>query len=307
LALLASFALASYLLFTPVGHVTVDVELKSAALSFTPAGKGQLLDALPLREASVLPGSSFRIWVAPPKGPQDRATNGGTPLALQRIGILDGSLTAQPFALDGGGKLGLEVVRGGRGVELTATRTPEVQILSGYGALELVSDSASLPANLALPTTIELQGGEILRWQILPRGKRAALLSQPIPVRDVTFTRSAEQTEGLRQVIEEVSSVQAGTLAVRLGEHTYALLPGDRLEMEGFEGLLRDLVFVDGMFQLHLTGRVRDLRIGPEAKRIMPSLLEALHERSSLSLFWGSALWILGLLFTLERWWHPKE
>ena len=56
-------------------------------------------------------------------------------------------------------------------------------------------------------------------------------------------------------------------------------------------------------------GDVRDLRTGAgeHPRSLMPTLLDWLRQRQGLSLLWGTALYMFGVVTTFRKWWRKPE
>jgi hypothetical protein len=77
------------------------------------------------------------------------------------------------------------------------------------------------------------------------------------------------------------------------------------IHFEQVRGEIRTLRLQDNNIDLKFHGRVRGLGAGPEEnpRSLMPTWLEWLRARHSLSLFWGAAIYLFGLIAGVLRWW----
>ena len=74
---------------------------------------------------------------------------------------------------------------------------------------------------------------------------------------------------------------------------------------ERAQGEVRTLRLQEDHIELKFHGRVRGMTLGSGegSRSYMPTWLEWLRERHSLSLLWGAALYLFGLVTIVLRWW----
>jgi len=107
-------------------------------------------------------------------------------------------------------------------------------------------------------------------------------------------------------VVRRVSSILSGALIFEsLNQRELKLRPGEMIHFEQVQGEIRTLRLQDNNIDLKFHGRVRGLSSGSEENRrsLMPTWLEWLRARHSLSLFWGAAIYLFGLIVGVLRWW----
>jgi hypothetical protein len=109
-----------------------------------------------------------------------------------------------------------------------------------------------------------------------------------------------------RTVVRRVSSILNGALIFEsLNQRELKLRPGEMIHFEQIRGEIRTLRLQDNLIDLKFHGRVRGLGAGSEEnhRSLMPTWLEWLRERHGLSLFWGAAIYLFGLIAGVLRWW----
>jgi hypothetical protein len=102
-----------------------------------------------------------------------------------------------------------------------------------------------------------------------------------------------------------ISTVESGSIYfVSLGDRERKLRPREMIHFEQSQGEIRTLRLQDGHIELKYHGRVRGLSTGEDGGRrsLMPTWFEWLSARHSLSLLWGTAIYLFGALAAGFRW-----
>jgi len=124
------------------------------------------------------------------------------------------------------------------------------------------------------------------------------------------LTRVESFADPRRTVVRQASTILAGTVYFQsLNGRELALRTGQQIELAHSRGALRALELRADGIALRFAGEVRGMTDGSATVRwsLMPTLLDWLRERQSLSLLWGTALYLLGLVTTVLRWWRGNE
>jgi hypothetical protein len=92
---------------------------------------------------------------------------------------------------------------------------------------------------------------------------------------------------------------------VSLNDQERKLRSGEAIHFEHTQGEFRTLRLQDDHIEMKFHGRVRGMAIGSgeSSRSLMPTWLEWLRARHSLSLLWGAALYLFGLVTVVLRWW----
>jgi len=152
------------------------------------------------------------------------------------------------------------------------------------------------------------QSGEVnldLTFRALPQ----KLSSMPLTIQDLNLLRIEDRRgiEGLP--VRRVSTILSGTIFFEeLNGKKLTLRPGEMIELENSQGEIVSLEFKDDI-AVQFRGRVRGIVSGPADfhHSLMPTWLEWLKARQGLSLFWGSAIYLFGLVVGLLRWLRTPE
>ena len=131
----------------------------------------------------------------------------------------------------------------------------------------------------------------------------------PLTVQDLNLIRIEDRRgiEGLP--VRRVSTILSGTIFFEeLNGKKLTLRPGEAIEMESSQGEIVSLEFKDDI-AVRFHGRVRGITSGPADihHSLMPTWLEWLKARQGLSLFWGSAIYLFGLVAGILRWLRAPE
>jgi len=140
----------------------------------------------------------------------------------------------------------------------------------------------------------------------LPKGVQASLAPH-LPVRDLAFIRIDQFVDTTDTYIRRVSTVQSGKLYfAELNSREYPLRIGEGLQFEQSDGQIRLLTMENGQLALKFHGHVREMTTGWEESRksLMPSWLEWLSARHSLTLLWGTTMYFFVLFLGILKWWR---
>jgi hypothetical protein len=142
----------------------------------------------------------------------------------------------------------------------------------------------------------------------LPDGT-AGGFAPSISIQDLELFRIDEYTTSDQTLVRRLSTVESGTLYFEsLNGRERRLRPGELLHFEDVRRDIRTLRSHGGHFRLQFHGYVRGMRFGSSESRrsLMPTYLEWLKARHGLSLFWGTKLYIFGMIVGVLRWWGVK-
>jgi hypothetical protein len=131
----------------------------------------------------------------------------------------------------------------------------------------------------------------------------------PLTIQDLCLLRIEDRRgiEGLP--VRRVSTILSGTIFFEeLNSKKLTLRPGEVIELERSQGEIESLEFKDDIV-VQFRGRVRGILSGPADIRqsLMPTWLESLKARQGLSLLWGSAIYLFGLVVGILRWLRAPE
>ena len=133
---------------------------------------------------------------------------------------------------------------------------------------------------------------------------------QQIEARDLELYRVENDQDADRPLVRPVSTVLSGSIFFEsVGGTERKLRPGETLRFGGASGTFLTLDLRDDGIAATFQGDVRELRsgAGEHPRSIMPTLLDWLRQRQGLSLLWGTALYMFGVVTTFRKWWRKPE
>ena len=152
------------------------------------------------------------------------------------------------------------------------------------------------------------QPGEVnldLTFRALPQKPS----SMPLAIQDLNLLR-IEDRRGIDGLpVRRVSTILSGTIFFEeLNGKKLTLRPGEMIELDNSQGEIVSLELKDDI-AVQFRGRVRGIVSGPADAHhsLMPTWLEWLNARQGLSLFWGSAIYLFGLVVGFLRWLRTPE
>lgn len=307
-ALAATLAIASLLLFARVGETEVEIETTVDELSFTLAAPQALTETMVLSALAAAPLRELR-W------PRGVASGAAEPVQALRVATAPsaaggGSVTLPSQVLPAATRVRLA---SRPGLRLSLQPAPQLTV-NLMGSLVLHTGAAA-PLALALNAPAGLQlsaAGAELELELEPAAAApaAAPLALPLQVTRLAFERVDVAQQGPQSVVRRLSTIVAGELRlVALNNSTRKLRRGEMLRFEAASGTLQTLRHADGQLTVGFSGRVRGMSGGSadNPRPLMPTWLEWLRDRHGLSLLWGSGLYLAGLAMAAWRWWSPAR
>lgn len=131
----------------------------------------------------------------------------------------------------------------------------------------------------------------------LESGAEAAFSPQ-LYSQDLSFIRIDQFSDEQNTYTRHVSTILSGELFLaELIEQKYTLRPGEGIQIEDSDGIIRTLKLSNNQIMMNFHGNVSGLSMGWDQNRkdLMPTWLEWLSARHSLKLLWGTALYVFGI------------
>jgi hypothetical protein len=135
------------------------------------------------------------------------------------------------------------------------------------------------------------------------------LSRMPLAVQDLSLIRIDDRRGIDALPARRVSTILSGSLYFEdLNGKTLSLRPGELIELDASQGQIESLQLKDDI-AIQFRGHVRGIASGPADIRrsLMPNWLEWLKARQGLSLLWGSAIYVFGLIAGVLRWLRTPE
>jgi len=307
--------IVSILLFTGPTSTEIEMNLRLDQVSFVLPVRQVLSEQLSLGSLGVTGVSQVELPRA--EGAEARTLVSGhdfdSNIALTAAGkpALSGQVALPDLILPAQTKVSFERGESPKHFRLTLPATG-LNLSAGVNGHVRVSSIAGGEAQLTFlsPKSVifKPQSQEVnldLAFLALPQ----KIAPMPLTVRDLNLLR-IEDRRGIEGFpVRRVSTILSGTIFFEeLNGKKLTLRPGEVIEMESSEGEILSLEFKDDI-AVRFRGRVRGIVSGPADIRqsFMPTWLEWLKARQGLSLFWGSAIYLFGLVVGILRWLRAPE
>jgi hypothetical protein len=310
-----TLAIVSILLFARVRTTEIELDVSVSEVSFGSPRQQVLADAMTL---STLGVSGLQEIQLPRSGGRDAQTLRASDGPGSAIRLSTGSDSGREATVT----LATLSVPAGTRVWLRSTAVPQEYRLSIKSPPLVLRADVSGQVEVGLPHTPREQLRFVPPKSILLRsGSEEVDVNFRFPSRStgsfspylsadaVSLVRVDELLGAEQTVVRRVSTVLSGTLYFEsLGGQERRLRPGERIEFESSIGEIRTLRLADTQIAFGFHGQVSGMTTGRDANRIslMPTYLEWLRARHSLSLLWGSTLYLFGLAVTTVRWWRTS-
>jgi hypothetical protein len=303
--------ISSALLFLRVPETDVDLDLRLSEVTFV-VPTPQMLTAnvsLATLGASGLHGVQLptRDGVGP-----ERVASEGVPSAVRLSAEgRQGSVSLAPIVLPPGTRVWISQVQPAHyRLSIAAPAKTELGLRADvHGRVELgLPGSPATQLDFRSPRGIALESGldQVdldLRFPRLP----ATPFVSRIQIEGLRLSRVEELVSAGGTVVRSASTVLAGTLYFdSLAGQERKLRPGEPFAVERSRGEIRSLELREDGIGLRVLLRVQKMTVGAQDNRrsLMPTWLEWLHARHAVSLLWGTATYVFGLLLLVLRWWR---
>lgn len=304
--------LSSVLLFARVPETDVELDLKVAEVSFVVPTPQVLTTSAAL--ASL--GASGLRALQLPATEGGGAEPGGTGASAVRLSAVSadgaaGTVNLAPVVPPAGTRVWISQAPAAHyRLSLEAPRKADLGLRADVAGRIDVGVPGRPPTRLDLrsPRAVVLDaGGETVDLDLrFPRLPATPFVAR-IPVEGLRLSRVEEFVGPGGTLVRSTSTVLGGTLSFEsLAGQERKLRPGELLAFGRAHGEIRTLELRDDGIALRASARVADMTVGsPDNRRsLMPTWLEWLRARHAVSLLWGTATYVFGILLLLLRWWR---
>ena len=314
-----TLAILTLLLFARVPATEVELELVASEIEFTVPTRQVVIDGMPLVTLGIAGIARIEAPTDDRERPLVADLAGDPPDAVRFV--------AGPGATNGSGAAGSVTL-----AELVVPANTTLRLgvedtgvshrvgLRGAGVFVPVTLQGSVsvgtsqsPADertYASPRLVSMfaAGDEIVMDLGLPDTGRDAF-APVIDVNRLSASRINQHVDATGSVVRRVSTIRSGTVYLTsLDDRERKLRTGEVLVLSGVHGEIASLNFTDAGVAVHFRGRVRGMTVGwgEHPRSLMPTWLEWFLAQHGLTLFWGSAIYFLGVMTTLMRLWGVK-
>jgi hypothetical protein len=306
LVFVTTVMLVSLLAFGRMPRTEILLDVQAEEVAFGVASSQMFLEAIALSTLGI--SGDTVIDMPGPSGNFQRLERVPVHLTVASLGEARGSVDLSPLALGAGTR-----------VSMLYAGAP------GRFRLAHQGEEAEHRVNLSGP--IDLAGpapeGHRLDFQI-PRpvrircGKQAVTLDlglhgdsdgkeviAGLHISELDFIRVDQRATHRGTAIRRRSAIRSGTLFMEsLNGRAMQLRPGQVLRFQRVEGEIRTAGLTKDAIALQFHGSVAGMTTGAldDPSSLMPTWLEWLAERRTLYLFWGTAMYLLGLAIVIMRW-----
>ncbi len=300
----STLLIVSILLFARVRETEIELDLAVSEFSFVSPAQQTLAETMDLTALGV---SGLREIQLPGSETPADAEDGDTGLRLSVIPAESGSINLSTVTLAPGDHVWLRRTAPPYQCRLSLQGTPAELRADVLGAVQMESAGVgSQRLDFAAPQSVLLRSGtedtDLDLSFVTPTG--STFLPQ-LSARALALYKVDEFLDPGRTVVRRLSTIEFGSLYfVSLGDKERKLRPGEMITFEESRGEIRTIRLTENHIGLKYHGRVRGLSTGVDESRrsLMPTWFEWLSARHSLSLLWGTAIFLYGLATAAMRW-----
>jgi hypothetical protein len=313
---LITFLVLSILLFGHRDSVEIELNAEVDQLSFVMPTQQLLSESLAV---STLGASGLKLIQLPRASGQDARTlaaqqSSGLDIMLDVIkdDLAPGEITFPDLVLPPRTHVWLEktalplqyrLTLDGNGLNLQANVTGTVQVsVAGSAPQRLIFLSPKPIVFEAEPVPVNFD----LTMTSLPH----TISAMPIAVEDLSLLRIEDRKGPGSEPVRLTSTILAGSIYFdELNGEELKLRPRQMIRLGQSEGNIQFLQMKNDRMAIQFHGRVHGMQTGSEttAKTLMPTWLEWLKARRALYLFWGTGIYLFGLVAGFLRWWKGSS
>lgn len=311
-ALVATLGVATLLLFTHVQRTEIEVDVRLSEVGLRPRADEVLVESADLVRLEVTGAQEISVRHSADWAGLDLATaSDGDMLSLDIASAADGQAAV----------ISLSTIQGGAGTRawLQPGETP------GQVRLSLESDDLEIQASLLGPLRLTGTGlpPQTVDFKVPQpaffRGKKTTLMldltaSDPASIRFSPQmgleALSLYQVKQFDDRTRRLSSILSGSLYLAaLNGSEVKLRAGQELRLDEVQGEIRTIQLGPGSLDLEFHGYVGKMEAGSyeNPQNLMPAWLEWLQARHGVSLLWGTALYVFGILSAALRWFSRSD
>ena len=301
----ATLAMVSLLLFARVPQTEIELDVQVTEVGFLLDARQVLLENVALRQvgASGLSGVQLPEPTDALLAGTDRDGDESVIRVSAGRGDAEGSINMGAIVPQAGTEVWLRQGENPNQYRLSL-RDPRdpIQIdVAGSVAISL----AGVPPRVHL---FETPGGIVLRPgtgvvsldMVLLDQKRAGITSH-MSASGLNFSRVDEISDRSLALVRRLSTIVSGTLYLEsLNDQRRQLRAGEDLQFSQAKGTIRMIRVEPEHLSLNFHGWVRGMRT--DADNLMPTWLDWLKAQHSVSLFWGTAVYLFGLGLAGVKW-----
>jgi len=312
LALGGTLLIVSVLLFARVGETEIELDLALSEVNFVLATPQVLTESTNLSTLGVSGFDEIQIPAANHDAKSGRLSGEGDAalrLSVDSKGERRGSITLTPMMLPVETHVWVRRSELPRQYRLSIKGTsPEINVgVNGPVRLEFSHRQADLQ-DFLIPDGVSLtSGANQVDLDLVFLDLAKSQFPSQLSAKDLSFVHIDEFRDEQNTVVRRVSTIISGNLTFEsLNGLEQKLRPGEMIQFEYSQGEIRTLHLDEDKINVQFHGRVRGMSIGSgEGHRsLMPTWLDWLRARHGLSLLWGTALYLFGLIAGVLRWWR---
>jgi hypothetical protein len=306
--LVLTLAVVTVLLFTHVNRTEIELDVRLSQVALRPRSGAMLVDRATLVRLTVSDAQEISVRQSADWAGLEMTGSDGNSLGLE----------ISPVNVGDPPGIHLSAIPGGKGTRawIQPGDTPREVRLS------LESDALEIQASLTGPLRLAGNGvpSQIVDFKIpRPAFFRAskAIMNFDLTASDDEAIRFARQigvdamslyeVEQFDDRARRLSSVISGSVFfAALNGAEEKLRAGQELRLDRIEGEIRTIQLASRSLALQFHGDISGLETGSydNPRNLMPAWLEWLRARHGVSLLWGTALYVFGIVSAAARWFN---
>lgn len=311
--LLTTLLMVSILLFARVAETEIELDVALSEVAFTLPSQQVLTDNMELSRLGVAGLQEIRL---PRTRSQARQTINASAEGEPNLHILvaptnesASSLSLATLTLPAGSRVGIQPIEESL-LHKLSLKGSSVEVRAEVNGTMQIALPGRMPEqfDFASPSAILMRADSqfVDLTFDFPEATKPDKFSSQLLADELTLFRIDEFVDQKHTLVRKVSTILSGTLYFEsLNGKARPLRASEALRFEQSRGEIRTIQLHDNHIALKYFGRVRGMQTGSgeNERSLMPSYLEWLSARHGLSLLWGTALYIFGLIVGVLRWW----
>ena len=308
-----TLSIVSVLVFVRMPETDIELDLTLSGISFVLPKQQELVDAMTISELGI--SGLKKIVIPRARGSTEKtisSDNGFVGIKLSNVipESQSGTITLAPLVLQSGSQIWLrrtEVTKQYRlslknsGLNLKAFVNGAVLV----GLWNAQSERFDFPR----PRSIILQpkSSYPVNLDLIFHNGNRRMFSSQLAIKKLYLCRIEDLSANeLTRYPRQVSTILYGKLYLEsLNGKELKIRPYETIQFDESSGMIRRLVLENDQIYLNFQGQVRGMKagVGASSRSLMPTILEWLRARHSISLLWGSTFYLFGVFILFLRWW----
>jgi len=308
-----TLSVVSLLVFVRMPETDIELDLTLSGISFVLPKQQELVDAMTISELGI--SGLEKIVIPRARGSSEKtisSDNGFAGIKLSHViaGSQSGSITLAPLVLKSDSQIWLRRTEVAKQFRLSLKNSEMNLKAFVNGAVRVgLWNAQSKQFDFQRPRSFIFQpkSSNPVNLDLIFHNGNRRMFSSQLSIKKLHLFRIENfSANEIARYPRQVSTILSGKLYLEsLNGKELKIRPHETIRFEESFGMIRRLVLENDQIHLNFRGRVRGMKagVGAGSRSLMPTILEWLRARHSISLLWGTTFYLFGIFILFLRWW----